>query len=187
MALTSAAVILLNLLGGASSGYFARKQEVSAENQAAQKEYMKRAEKFADKINAENEERAKQVYNYNLESVQDASSTTCSQAQVGTATVTVNPSPTATITGTVDVCEGDADPVVTFTGANGTAPYTFTYTVNGGANQTVTSVGATATISQSTATAGTYVYDLVSVEDGSSTACSQGAVQSVREKGGIAC
>ena len=119
------------------------------------------------------------VFDYNLISVQDASSTGCSQAQPGTATVTVNPSPTASISGTTDVCVNDAAPTITFTGANGTAPYTFTYTINGGANQTVVSVGNIATVTAPTGTAGTFVYDLVSVQDASSTACSQGAAQNV--------
>jgi gliding motility-associated-like protein len=113
------------------------------------------------------------TFTYNLVSVQDASSTACAQAQTGTATITVNPLPTATIGGTTEVCQNGTAPTITFTGANGTAPYTFTYTINGGANQTVTSVGNTATVSAPTATAGTFTYNLVSVQDASSTACSQ--------------
>lgn len=119
------------------------------------------------------------VFDYNLISVVDASSTVCGQPQIGTATVTVNPSPTATIAGTVDVCVGDAAPTITFTGSNGTPNYTFTYTINGGANQTLVSAGTTGTVTQSTATAGTYIYDLISVEDASSTACAQGAALAV--------
>ena len=113
------------------------------------------------------------TFNYNLISVQDASSTACSQAQVDLATVIINPLPTAIIAGDATVCLGDPLPTITFTGANGTAPYTFTYTINGGANTTVTSVGATATITVPTGTAGTFSYDLVSVQDASATACSQ--------------
>jgi gliding motility-associated-like protein len=113
------------------------------------------------------------TFSYDLVSVQDASSTTCSQLQAGNATVVVNPLPTATIAGTTNVCVGDAAPTITFTGANGTAPYTFTYTLNGGANQTITSVGTTATITVATGAAGTFSYDLVSVQDASSTTCSQ--------------
>ncbi len=113
------------------------------------------------------------TFAYAILSVEDASSTTCSQTQIGTATVIVNPLPTATIVGSVDVCAGDAGPSITFTGANGTAPYTFTYTINGGANQTVVSVGNTASVSASTLTPGPFIYDLVSVQDASTTACSQ--------------
>jgi gliding motility-associated-like protein len=113
------------------------------------------------------------TFTYNLVSVQDASSTACVQAQTGTATITVNPLPTATIGGTTEVCQNGTAPTITFTGADGTAPYTFTYTINGGANQTVTSVGNTATVSAPTATAGTFTYSLVSVQDASSTACTQ--------------
>ncbi|WP_333875650.1 GEVED domain-containing protein [Flavobacterium sp.] len=89
------------------------------------------------------------------------------------ATITVNPLPTATISGTTQVCRNDASPLITFTGANGTAPYTFTYTLNGGANQTIVSLGNVATIAVPTSSAGTYTYTLVSVQDSSSTTCSQ--------------
>lgn len=88
--------------------------------------------------------------------------------------VVVNPLPTASISGTVSVCKNDTNPLVVLTGANGTAPYTFTYTINGGANQTiVSSVGNTASLTNSTATSGTKVYNLISVQDSSSTSCSQ--------------
>lgn len=110
---------------------------------------------------------------YTLVSVQDASSTTCSQAQAGSATVTVNPLPTANISGTIAVCRNAASPNITFTGATGTAPYTFSYTLNGGPIQTITSVGNSITLAVPTTTVGTYTYTLVSVQDGSSTACSQ--------------
>jgi gliding motility-associated-like protein len=113
-------------------------------------------------------------FTYNLVSVQDASATGCSQAQTGAATVTVNPLPTATISGTTNLCQNAAAPQITFTGANGTAPYTFTYNINGGANQTVSTIaGNTVTVSASTATVGTFTYNLVSVQDASSSACSQ--------------
>ncbi len=112
------------------------------------------------------------TYTYNLVAVEDGSSTTCSNNASGSATVQVNPLPTASISGTAVVCENGASPIITFTGGNGTAPYTFTYSVNGGANQTVTSSGSTATIGVPTGVPGTFTYELVSVTDGSSTACS---------------
>lgn len=84
-------------------------------------------------------------------------------------TITVNPLPTATISGDATVCQNDAAPTITFTGRNGTAPYTFTYNINGGANQTVTSPSGanpqSATLTNvSTGTAGTFKYNLVSVQ-----------------------
>lgn len=114
------------------------------------------------------------IFIYNLLSVQDASSTTCSQPQSGSATITVNPLPTATIGGTIAVCRDATAPDITFIGSNGTAPYTFTYTLNGGANQTVISTnGDTAIVQASTVIDGTFVYTLVSVIDASTTTCSQ--------------
>lgn len=110
---------------------------------------------------------------YALVSVQDATATLCTQLQSGNATVTVNPLPTANIAGTVAVCVNAVSPDITFTGAAGTAPYTFTYTINGGPNQTVVSVGNTATVSVPTTTAGTFTYTLLSVQDASTTFCSQ--------------
>lgn len=113
------------------------------------------------------------TYTYQLLSVQEGSATACSQLQSGAVTITVNPLPTATLSGTTEVCKDAASPVVTFTGAAGTAPFTFTYTVNGGPNLTVVSTGNIATVSVPTGTAGTFVYNLVSVADASSTVCSQ--------------
>lgn len=111
---------------------------------------------------------------YALVSVQSANSVYCTQPQSGTATVTVNPLPTASIAGTVTVCKDAASPTVTFTGAVGTAPYTFTYTLNSGTNQTITTTsGNSVTLSVPTGTTGSYVYSLVSIEDASSTGCSQ--------------
>ena len=110
---------------------------------------------------------------YTLISVQDASSTVCSQMQTGSATITINPLPAATITGTTSVCQNGTSPIITFTGASGIAPYTFTYSINDGANQTVNSTGNTAAVLVPTTALGTYIYSLVSVQDASSTACSQ--------------
>ena len=89
-------------------------------------------------------------------------------------TLTVNALPTATIGGNLTMCQNGTSPVVTFTGANGTAPYTFSYTINGGSTLTVsTTSGNSATVSVPTTTAGSFVYSLVSVQDSSTTACSQ--------------
>ncbi len=113
-------------------------------------------------------------FTYSLVSVMDASSTTCSQAQSGSVTIAVNPIPTATISGTTALCKNSAEQNITFTGAMGTAPYTFTYKINGGTNQTViTTSGNSVNILAPTGIVGTLVYDLVSVQDASITACSQ--------------
>src|SRR6185312_15178837 len=56
----------------------------------------------------------------------------------------------------------------------GTMPYTFTYTIDGGANQTaVTTSGNSVTVPITTTSAHTFTYKLISVQDGSSTACVQ--------------
>ncbi len=117
------------------------------------------------------------TFTYSLVSVMDASSAACSQLQSGSAVVTVNPLPTAIISGTITVCKDAAFPNITFTGASGTTPYTFTYNINGGGNQTVTTTaGNSVTVPVSTNTAGTFTYSLVSVQDASSTFCSQAQV-----------
>ena len=111
---------------------------------------------------------------YNLLSVQDASSTTCSQNQTGSVTVIVKDLPTATIAGTINVCLNAPSPNITFTGAVGIAPYTFTYNINGGAPLTVTTtVGNSVTVAASTTAVGTFIYNLLSVREGSPNACIQ--------------
>ena len=52
------------------------------------------------------------TFTYSLVSVQDASTTACTQAQTGSAVVTVNPLPTATISGTTAVCRNSALPLL---------------------------------------------------------------------------
>ncbi|WP_298345660.1 PKD domain-containing protein [uncultured Algibacter sp.] len=74
--------------------------------------------------------------------------------------------PDASISGSTTVCRNDASPQITFTGSGGSAPYTFTYTLNG-TTQTVVSTGNTALVNVNTNTAGTFVYELVSVRDSS--------------------
>ncbi|MCX6287265.1 MAG: hypothetical protein NTY96_09125 [Bacteroidetes bacterium] len=114
------------------------------------------------------------ILTYTFLSVQDASPTACSQPQTGSATVTVNPLPTAGISGTTTVCQNATSPLITFTGASAVAPYTFTYNINGGAIQSVTTTsGNTSTIAAPTNGTGTFTYTLLSVQDGSSTTCTQ--------------
>lgn len=110
------------------------------------------------------------TYVYTLVSVTDGN--TCSQSQSGNSTITVYPLPTAAISGTTAVCENGAEPGITFTGATGIPPYTFFYTIDGGPTQSVaTTSGNSVTVFHPTATPGTFVYSLVSVNDGHT--CSQ--------------
>lgn len=116
------------------------------------------------------------TFNYTLVSIQDSSATVCSQPQLDSATIIVNPLPiaTATIGGTIAVCVGDAAPVITFTGSVGTAPYTFVYNINGGTNLSVISTnGDSAMVPAPTDTAGIFTYNLIGVQDASSTLCYQ--------------
>lgn len=124
------------------------------------------------------------TFKYTLLSVKDASSTACTQIQTGTAIITVNPLPTATIAGSTEVCLNAASPQIIFTGANATAPYTFTYTIDNGAGpgapQTIkTTSGNNVSLPVPTNIAGTFTYHLLSVKDGSTTACTQAQAGSV--------
>lgn len=89
-----------------------------------------------------------------------------------TATITVNDN---------NVCEDDATlPVITFTGNGGTAEYTFTYTINGGGSQTTAvSNNDDIQINVPTGTSGTFIYNLISVQDNDGTGGSVTLNQSV--------
>ena len=120
------------------------------------------------------------TFTYTLTNIQSGTSNACSQAQSGSAVVVVNGLPTATIAGTGEVCVGSATlPTITFTGASASAPYVFTYTINNGPNLTVTSSGNSAVLNVPTSPAGVYVYKLISVKEGSSSACTQAQTGSV--------
>jgi PKD repeat protein len=76
--------------------------------------------------------------------------------------------PNGSISGTTTVCQNEMPlPLITFTGSGGSTPYTFTYTINGGGNNTISTTGNNDSIdlAVSTNTLGTFIYQLVSVED----------------------
>lgn len=111
---------------------------------------------------------------YNLVSVEESSTTTCSKTLNDSVIIKVNPLPTASIAGTTQVCQNDAFPLVTFTAASGTSPYTFTYTINSGAQQTITAIaGNSISLNVPTTVSDTFNYVLISVSDASLTSCSQ--------------
>ena len=97
----------------------------------------------------------------------------CSSGPATFAAVTVNPLPTATISGTTSTCSSATAANITFTGAGGTPPYTFTYNINTGGSLTVTTVSGNSVTVAAPTTIGSFVYTLVSVQDASSTTCSQ--------------
>ncbi len=110
------------------------------------------------------------VFIYNLTAVSDNNN--CSRVKAVSATVTVNELPTATIDGTATVCQNNTSPVITFTGTTGTAPFTFSYNINGLGTQTITTIsGNTVTIAAPTSVTGTFIYNLLSVQD--DNGCSQ--------------
>ena len=114
------------------------------------------------------------TYIYTLTNIQSGTSNACSQSQNVSATVTVNGLPAATISGTGEACIGSSVvPVITFTGSAASAPYTFTYNINNGPSLTVTSSGNSASVNVPTNVAGVYVYKLLDVREGSSSACTQ--------------
>jgi gliding motility-associated-like protein len=114
------------------------------------------------------------TFTYTLQSVQETATTGCAQSQTGTAVITVKPLPTATIAGSVTLCRNAPSPSITFTAANGTAPYKFEYNINGGPVQTATAPsGNSVSIPVPTGMAGTFTYNLVSIQEGSANLCSQ--------------
>ncbi len=112
------------------------------------------------------------TYTYTLIGVKESSGQRCFNGANGNATVIVNPLPAATIAGNTTVCQNSSSPLIIFTGSNATAPYIFTYSINGGANQTVTTtIGNSAAVTAATNVPGTFTYSLISVQESSSTGC----------------
>ncbi|MFK5959648.1 MAG: gliding motility-associated C-terminal domain-containing protein [Lutibacter sp.] len=90
-----------------------------------------------------------------------------------TISVIVNPLPTASISGGGSTCLNSTDNLIIFTGANGTAPFTFTYNIDGSGPYFITTTsGNSIAIPSSSSTVGTFLYDLINVQDSSTTSCS---------------
>lgn len=113
---------------------------------------------------------------YTLVSISNA---TCTRTNVPSfndsgASLYVRPIPTATVSGTTSVCVGASSPNITFTNPQ-TVAITITYNINGGTNQTVNVAGggnSSTNVAVSTASAGDFVYNLVSVVYQSTPNCS---------------
>lgn len=98
------------------------------------------------------------------------------QATSAATAITVNALPTATVAGSTTVCQNGTNPVVTFTGSGGVSPYTFYYKINGGSTLSVTTTsGNSVSVNAPTNIAGSFTYELVSVKESSSTACTNAA------------
>ncbi|MFN0082142.1 MAG: PKD domain-containing protein [Ferruginibacter sp.] len=124
---------------------------------------------------------AASVYTYVITSVRDNATGCIKTYTTGapTSVVTVQQLATATIaTNAATVCKASTTlPVITFTALGGVAPYRFNYTItiNGvtGAVQSTpfTPFGNSYSVSLPTATPGTFIYTLVSVQESSSVNC----------------
>ena len=89
---------------------------------------------------------------------------TCNTTSCAQVTVTVRPIPTASITGNTTVCQNGTQPNITFTNPQ-SLPVTVTYNINGAGSFTAgVNANATATVAVPTTTAGSYAYNLVSVQ-----------------------
>lgn len=112
------------------------------------------------------------VFIYNLISVSDGNSPSCEQLLNEQIVVKVNEIPEAIMLGSTKICQNIQSPRVLFKGNQGIEPYKFEYTINGGSIQTIqTSFNDTVSIPQQTNISGVYIYNLVQVEEGSSTSC----------------
>lgn len=110
---------------------------------------------------------------YTLLNVSDASSSQCGQVLSETETIIINTLPEANITGGGVVCLGSTAPEIIFTGSNGIEPYTFYYMINNGPIQSVVSNSNQGVIYPPSNNAGSWIYTLLSVTDGSVQSCSQ--------------
>jgi len=83
----------------------------------------------------------------------------------------VRPIPTSTVSGSASVCQNATNPTVTFNNPQ-SYPITLTYAING-INQPTINIGAStfATVNALTATAGSYIYSLVSVTYQTTPSC----------------
>ncbi len=108
-----------------------------------------------------------------LDSISDASISSCQRLINDTVTIVVSPLPYGEISGTTVVCRNDSSPLITFTGSDGySGNYIFTYRINNGAVQNLSSLSGydSATLNVPTNIVGTFVYELIRVTD-SVTGC----------------
>lgn len=118
-------------------------------------------------------------FTYELVDVTESSASSCAQvfpAASITTVITVKPLPTATIVGSAEVCLNATTHTITFTGAGGASPYQFQYRIVGDPTvYTATSIAPSNSVDVPvpTTTAGTFTYQLISVQEGGISACAQ--------------
>jgi uncharacterized protein (TIGR02145 family) len=105
------------------------------------------------------------IFNYNLISVQDGSSTTCSQLQGGSATVTINPLPVPSISGAASVCLNSTSTYLTDAGMSN-----YTWSVSAGG--TITSGTGTSSITVLWSTTGSKTIQVNYINSNGCTAAS---------------
>lgn len=109
---------------------------------------------------------------YTLVSISNVNCTRTTGFGSSTAQILFRPIPIATISGTTTVCKNAASPSVTFNNPQ-TAAVLVTYNINGGAPLTIAiAAGSNASVTVPTATANTFIYNLVSVIYDSPSICS---------------
>ncbi len=114
-------------------------------------------------------------FTYQLISVQDANG--CITALNTSVLIIINQLPSAVISGSTTVCKNDSAPLITFSGSAGIKPFQFIYNIGGGTNDSITVYTASDTsIAVSTSQAGTFVYNLIAVQD------SNGCIQNINNQ-----
>lgn len=126
------------------------------------------------------------TFTYEIIDVQESSTNSCARTfspATLTTSVVVKQLPTATIIGAADVCLNAASNNITFTGAGGSSPYQFQYRIVGDPTPFYTTMSVapsnTVNVPVPTNVAGTYTYQLLSVQEGSVSACTQAQTGSV--------
>lgn len=123
------------------------------------------------------------TFTYEIISIAESSPNACTNNLTGVSTtVNVKPLPSATIIGAAEVCLNAPSHNIVLNGTGGTAPYKFRYRIVGDPTpsyEITSDASGTGQIIVPTSVAGTFVYELIDVTEGSTSACTQSQVGSV--------